>query len=172
MNGMTPASALKSERVLCKPDIDGSIFRWVCEGLKDNPEEYGSNITLGIFLHNRIIAGVVFNSIRQNRDVWLSIYSENKRWCNRRVLRLIFDFVFDKINAERASLLVSKDNEPSLRLVEKLGFVREGLLRHYRNNGKDCYIYGMLKTECKWRGNNEFIFTRDKGEKTESVSDT
>lgn len=148
---MIQESDTKSERVLCKPDLDGSILNWVCQGLGDNPLEYGTNITLGIYLENKLIAGVIFNDIRPNRDVWLSIYSENKKWCNRRVLRLIFDFVFDKINAERASLFVSKDNEPSLNLVEKLGFVREGLLRHYRNNGKDCYIYGMLKSECKWR---------------------
>lgn len=148
---MIQESDTKSERVLCKPDLDGSILNWVCQGLGDNPLEYGVNITLGIYLADRLIAGVVFNDIRPNRDVWLSIYSENKKWCNRRVLRLIFDFVFDKIKAERASLFVSKDNEPSLNLVEKLGFVREGLLRHYRNNGKDCYIYGMLKSECKWR---------------------
>ena len=69
---------------------------------------------------------------------------------------MIFNFVFGTINAERASLFVSKDNEPSINLVEKLGFTREGLLRHYRDNGKDCYVYGMLKSECKWRGNEQF----------------
>lgn len=150
---MTQELDLKPERVLCKPDLDGSIISWVCKGLGDNVLEYGQNVTLGIYLENRLIAGVIFNDIRPNRDVWLSIYSENKRWCNRRTLRLIFNFVFGTINAERASLLVSKDNESSINLVEKLGFAREGLLRHYRDNGKDCYVYGMLKSECKWRSN-------------------
>ena len=152
---MTPVLDMKSARVLCKPDEDGSVIAWVCKGLGDNQLDYGTNVTLGIYLNNSLIAGVIFNDIRPNRDVWLSIYTENKKWCNRRVLRLIFDFVFSKIKAERASALVSKDNEPSKRMLEKLGFVREGLLRHYRENGKDCYIYGMLKSECKWRSNNE-----------------
>lgn len=150
---MTQASDLKQERVLCKPDEDGSVIAWVCKGLGDDPKTYGENVTLGIYLRDRLIAGVIFNDIRPNRDVWLSIYTEDKKWCNRRVLRLIFDFVFYKIGAERASALVSKDNESSINLVEKLGFVREGLLRHYRDNGKDCYVYGMLKSECKWRSN-------------------
>ena len=152
---MTPVLDMKSARVLCKPDEDGSVIAWVCKGLGDSVSSYGDNVTLGIYLNNRLIAGVIFNDIRPNRDVWLSIYTEDKKWCNRRVLRLIFDFVFCKINAERASALVSKDNEPSKIMLEKLGFVREGLLRHYRENGKDCYIYGMLKSECKWRSNNE-----------------
>lgn len=153
MSGTIQALDMKSERVLCKPDTDGSVISWVCNGLGDNPQEYGRNVTLGIYLDKRLISGVIFNDIRPNRDVWLSIYSIDKKWCNRRVLRLIFDFVFNKINAERASAFVSKDNEPSKKMLEKLGFVREGLLRHYRDNGKDCYVYGMLKSECKWRSN-------------------
>lgn len=148
---MTRESDLRSARVLCRPDEDGSVIAWVCKGLGDDPKTYGENVTLGIYLNDRLIAGVIFNDIRPNRDVWLSIYSIDKKWCNRRVLRLIFDLVFNKIGAERAGALVSKDNEPSFRLAEKLGFVREGLLRHYRDNGDDCYVYGMLKSECKWR---------------------
>lgn len=150
---MTQVLDTKQELVLCKPDLDGSVIAWVCKGLGDNVASYGDNVTLGIYLKNRLIAGVIFNDIRPNRDVWMSIYTKDKKWCNRRVLRLIFDFVFSKINAERASAFVSKDNEPSKRMLEKLGFVREGLLRHYRDNGKDCYVYGMLKSECKWRSN-------------------
>ena len=153
MNGMIQVSDTKSERVLCKPDLDGSVIAWVCKGLGDNPLDYGENVTLGIYLNNRLIAGIIFNDIRPNRDVWMSIYTEDKKWCNRRVLRLIFDFVFSKINAERASAFVSKDNEPSKKMLEKLGFVREGLLRHYRDNGKDCYVFGMLKSERKSRSN-------------------
>ena len=153
MSGMTPVLDMKSARVLCKPDLDGSVIAWVCKGVGDNPLDYGANVTLGIYLNNSLIAGVIFNDIRPNRDVWLSIYTKDKRWCNRRVLRLIFDFVFGKIKAERASAFVSKDNEPSKKMLEKLGFVREGLLRHYRDNGKDCYVFGMLKSECKWRSN-------------------
>lgn len=151
LSGTTQELDLKPAQVYCSPDLDGSVIAWVCKGLGDSPFEYGRNVTLGIYLKNKLIAGVIFNDIRPNRDVWLTIYSENKKWCNKRILRLIFDFIFDKIGAERASAFVSKDNEPSINLVEKLGFVREGLLRHYRDNGKDCVVYGMLKSECKWR---------------------
>lgn len=148
---MTQELDTKSERVSFKVDDDKSILKWVCDGLGDDPREYGKNITLGIYLGERLIAGVIFNDIRQNVDVWLTIYSIDKKWCNRRVLRLIFNFIFDKINARRASAFVSKDNEPSKRLLYKLGFKREGLLRQYRDNGKDCYVFGMLKKECRWR---------------------
>lgn len=155
LSGTTQELDLKPAPVYYRAFNGGEVLNWVCKGLDENPAEYGNNIALGLYLEDKLIAGVIFNDIRPNRDVWLTIYSENKKWCNKRILRLIFDFIFDKIGAERASAFVSKDNEPSINLVEKLGFVREGLLRHYRDNGKDCFVYGMLKSECKWRSKNE-----------------
>ena len=144
---------MKSEVELCKivPDLDGSIAKWVCDGLKENTDWIGSNVTIGIFLGGKLIAGIIFNDVRHGRDVWLTIYSTDKRWCNRRTLGAIFGLAFDIMDCKRVSLFVSKDNEPSIKLVEGLGFVREGLLRQYRDNGDDCFVYGMLKTECKWR---------------------
>lgn len=144
---------MKSEAESCRivADLDGSIAKWVCDGLKEDTDWIGSNVTMGVVLGGELIAGIIFNDVRHGRDVWLTIYSTDKRWCNRRVLRAIFDLVFKIMDCKRASLFVSKDNEPSIKLVEGLGFVREGLLRQYRDDGNDCYVYGMLKSDCIWR---------------------
>ena len=144
---------MKSEPALCRiiADLDGSIAKWVCDGLEYDTDWIGANVTMGIVLDGKLIAGIIFNNIRPNIDVWLTIYTINKRWCNRRVLRCIFNLAFNKMGCRRVSLCVSKDNEISKKLVESLGFVYEGLLRQYRDNGDDCYLYGMLKNECKWR---------------------
>ena len=148
---------MKSEPALCKiiADLDGSIAKWVCDGLEYDTDWVGANVTMGIVLDGKLIAGIIFNNIRPNIDVWLTIYATDKRWCNRRVLRCVFNLAFNQMGCRRVSLCVSKDNEVSKRLVEGLGFVYEGLLRQYRDNGDDCYLYGMLKNECKWRNNNE-----------------
>lgn len=142
---------MKSEAVLCKPDLDGSIMKWTCQGLKEDINWVGDNVTIGVYLNNELIAGIIINEIRPNVDAYMTIYSINKRWCTRKVLRYVFNFLFDKVGCRRVSLLVSKDNEASNKLVKGLGFVCEGLLRQYRDDGKDCYFYGMLKSECKWR---------------------
>ena len=148
---------MKSEQALCRiiADLDGSIAKWVCDGLEYDTDWIGANVTMGIVLDGKLIAGIIFNNIRPNIDVWLTIYATDKRWCNRRVLRCVFNLAFNQMGCRRVSLCVSKDNEVSKRLVEGLGFVYEGLLRQYRDNGDDCYLYGMLKNECKWRNNNE-----------------
>ena len=147
---------MKLELESCKifGDTDGSVMRWVCAGLGYDTDWVGGNVTMGISLNGKLIAGIIFNDLRPNVDVWLTIYSTDKRWCNRRVLRTVFNLAFEKMGCRRVSLFVSKDNEASIKLVEGLGFVREGLLRQYRENGSDCYVYGMLKQECKWRKSN------------------
>ena len=150
MSGTIQGCAMKSEAVSCRADLDGSITKWVCDGLGEDTDWVGECETLGIYLGLDLIAGIVFNNTRPNIDTWLTIYSNNKRWCTRRVLKIIFGYVFKQLKCKRCSLLVSKDNEASIKLVEGLGFIREGLLRQYRENGADCYIYGMLKSECKW----------------------
>ena len=144
---------MKSEPALCRiiADLDGSIAKWVCDGLEYDTDWVGANVTMGIVLDGKLIAGIIFNDVRHGRDVWLTIHSIDKRWCNRRVLRAIFDLAFNIMDCKRVSLFVSKDNEPSIKLVERLGFVREGLLRQYRDDGNDCFVYGMLKSDCIWR---------------------
>ncbi len=153
MSGLIQGCGMSWEPGLCRivADTDGSIAKWVCDGLKEDTRWIGGNVTMGIVFDGKLIAGIIFNDIRHGRDVWLTIYSTNKRWCTRRVLRAVFDLAFDVMDCKRISLFVSKDNEPSINLVEGLGFVREGLLRQYRDNGDDCFVYGMLKPDCKWR---------------------
>lgn len=144
---------MKSVPALCRivADEHEQIAKWVCDCLEIGTDWVGRNVTMGVILDGRLIAGIIFNDVRHGRDVWLTIYSTDKRWCNRRVLRAVFDLVFDVMDCKRVSLFVSKDNEPSIKLVEGLGFVREGLLRQYRDDGNDCYVYGMLKSDCIWR---------------------
>ena len=150
MNGTTHKCAMNSEAVYCKPDDTGQVFAWVCAGLGDKPQDYGANLTIGVYLNEKIIAGIVLNDHRKDIDVWLTIYSINKRWCTQSVIKYVFNVVFNVMNCRRCNIFISKSNEKSLSLCERLGFVKEGLLRQYRENGEDCYVLGMLKSECKW----------------------
>lgn len=133
------------------PDHDGSITKWVCDGLGENTDWVGGHVTMAVYLGGRLVAGIIFNDIRPGTDVWLTIYSTDRRWCCRRVLHCVFGLVFDEMKCRRCSAFVSRDNHSSRNLVEKLGFVREGLLRQYADDGQDRFVYGMLEKECRWR---------------------
>jgi RimJ/RimL family protein N-acetyltransferase len=65
-------------------------------------------------------------------------------------LRLALDYAFRVENLERIYTHVLGFNEPSKRLMERVGLVHEAVLRrHMEHHGErhDVHVYGMLKAE-------------------------
>ena len=65
-------------------------------------------------------------------------------------LMVILDYGFSKMNLNRVEAFIDPNNIPSLKLVDKFGFVKEGLLReHYYHDGRmeDSVVFGLLKEE-------------------------
>lgn len=63
-------------------------------------------------------------------------------------LEAVIKFGYHHYQLERIEALIEPANLPSQKLVEKQGFIREGLLRHYEYTcGKfdDLYMYSILK---------------------------
>lgn len=147
---MTQVLDTKLDQVLCKPDRTGEVLKFVTDGLGDNISDYIPSLDLGIYQNEKLIGGIIIHAIRPQRDCWLTIYTTTPYWAKRHVLRYIFSIVFNLINAERCSVLVSDSNHKSFNMCKRLGFIKEGVLRKYRSNGDDCYVMGMLKKECKW----------------------
>ncbi len=140
---------LKGEyRIL--PDCDNHITHWVCQGLHEDEDWLGAHLTFGFALGGEMIGGLIFHQYQPHHSLWWTVYSTDKRWCNRRMLKAMFGLAFKVLDCRRINLLVSASNAASLNFVHKLGFQTEGLLRRFRDNGEDCYILGMLKSECKW----------------------
>jgi len=68
------------------------------------------------------------------------------------VTRLI-EHAFDDLELHRLEADVDPRNEPSLGLLERLGFRREGLLReryHLAGEVQDSVMMGLLRTEWDW----------------------
>lgn len=75
------------------------------------------------------------------------------RGLGTRVVRSFLAMVFDATDLHRVFATIHADNLASIRLVERLGFVREGMLReHYRIDGEyvNEFVYGLLRRE--WGG--------------------
>lgn len=65
-------------------------------------------------------------------------------------LHAVAAYGFTHLNLNRIEALIEPANSPSQKLVEKTGFLREGLLRDYEyTQGKfdDLYMYSMLRRE-------------------------
>lgn len=146
---------MKPAAVYCKADSTNKVLEFVAGGLGDKVADYTPSLPIGIYQGGELIGGVLINDIRPQRDCWLTIYTTTPYWAKRQVMRYVFGVVFDLIQAKRCSVLVSVSNKKSYKMCQQLGFKQEGILRQYRDNGEDCYVMGMLKSECKWIGENK-----------------
>jgi len=72
-------------------------------------------------------------------------------------LRALLDYGFDEMKLNRVEALIADYNVPSLKLAEKFGFQKEGVLRgHYFVDGiaEDSIIFGLLKSDYRRSGQN------------------
>ncbi len=70
--------------------------------------------------------------------------------------RLVVDYAFGVLGLERIEAEALAVNGRSVRVLEKLGFTREGLLRGYRiveGERADFVVYGLLRTD--WAGEDK-----------------
>lgn len=142
---------MNKEAEFCRLVVgDEKLAEKICHQLKIDTRDANIAVCLGFLLKNQLVGGVVYSDLRENRDVWISIFSQNKRWCNRRLLKNIFEVAFDLWKCQRINALIDCDNFLSLKLAVGVGFKIEGVMRHYRDNGKDVFVLGMLKNECKF----------------------
>jgi [ribosomal protein S5]-alanine N-acetyltransferase len=67
---------------------------------------------------------------------------------------LMLEHAFETLKLERIVAEVHSSNERSLRLMSRLGFVREGILRQhetYRGQKQDVILFGLLRNEYQAR---------------------
>jgi RimJ/RimL family protein N-acetyltransferase len=68
--------------------------------------------------------------------------------------RLMVDYAFATLNLHRIQLHVCAENAPAIRIYEKAGFVKEGVLRQamYRRGGYvDFWVMGILREDWEKR---------------------
>ncbi|MGA8543039.1 MAG: GNAT family protein [Thermoplasmata archaeon] len=87
-------------------------------------------------------------------DVWyvLGDRAARGKGFGREAVRLLVDHVFDSTSVERVGATCDVQNVPSYRLVEGLGFRREGTLRSalfHHGNWHDVHVYGVIRSEWK-----------------------
>jgi ribosomal-protein-alanine N-acetyltransferase len=69
------------------------------------------------------------------------------------ILPPLLRFAFADLDLHRVTADADPRNERSIRILERLGFRREGYLReHYLVQGKvqDAVVYGLLRSEAEW----------------------
>jgi RimJ/RimL family protein N-acetyltransferase len=78
--------------------------------------------------------------------------SARKKGLAKEAIGLLVNYLFAGYDAERITAITDSENITSQRLLEKLGFYREGVMRQasFRDGGwRDMAIYGLLRGEWK-----------------------
>jgi len=117
---------------------DGEIFEWhlfmgdnLCGSMRVKDIDHGDRkASIGYFLGSRFSGKGIVSS----------------------ALRAVLEWCFDTLGLNRVELRCATGNAPSIRVAQRLGFVREGLLRQdecLHGAFVDHYAYGLLKTEFR-----------------------
>jgi ribosomal-protein-alanine N-acetyltransferase len=92
-------------------------------------------------------AGLYININHQRAEISYDLSKDYwRQGIMSKVLQKIIDYSFNHINLQRIEALTLHINEPSQKILLKLGFVHEGMLHNYRYfNGRnhDVEIYGL-----------------------------
>ena len=70
-----------------------------------------------------------------------------------RIIAAMCEFSFTKMNTNRIQATVTLENMASFKVLEKNGFIAEGMMRNYgllHGQKKDFYMCGLIKEDSKW----------------------
>lgn len=136
MNLVVPTNPLQNQ-MLCD---------WAARELRQ--EAFDRAQAIGFMDGNVLIAAVVLHD-HAPPNVMLSWVFKSPRFFSRTVIRIVFEWAFSQMGVERVTGLVDKRNKRARKLNERLGMKLEGVLRKASPEGRDLFVYGMLREEAE-----------------------
>jgi len=84
-------------------------------------------------------------------NIECAFYCEDYRWAlNRDGIVEAFSYPFIQLKCNRVTALVERKNKIARKMVQRLGFKEEGMLRKAGPKG-DIFVYGLLPEDLKLR---------------------
>jgi len=105
---------------------------------------------------SRLIGGVGLNRIDEinltgNLGYWIGSEFVGKGFATESC-KLALKFAFEQLSLNRVEIIMAETNNASKRVAEKLGAVKEGLLREkicVNSKYHNAFIYSILSKDCK-----------------------
>ena len=104
---------------------------------------------IGFSRNGLLVCGVVYNEYR-GRDIQMHCASDDATVWSRYNISLVFDYPFNQLGVVHVTAPVPSTAKEALSINSRLGFVTEGVLRDFIDDGVDVVLQGMKKEECKW----------------------
>ena len=124
------------------------IWQWHCIKTNQDPGKNPGVMCAGILKNGEIIGSVIYHRFRWP-DIEIGIETSDPTWCNRRILKEIFNYPFNELECRRVTATTDPSKPEVCQFLKRIGFVEEGRLRDALPHG-DILILGMKHDECKW----------------------
>jgi len=141
---------LTSYPVVSLPMVEAMIERSLSRWSAGEPSKWG----VALQHDDQLVGTCGFNEWSQvHRWAELAFDLAQAHWGKglmRQAVAAVLQWTFQQDQVDRVHAFVRVDNRRSERLLERSGFVREGLLRSYRmcrGQPHDFYIYGLVRSD-------------------------
>ncbi len=113
--------------------------------------DFGNFVGIGILRSDGVLAaGIVLSDWQPAcRRIELSGAVDDPRAISTQIIISLGDYVFGQLAVYRLSAKTSKDNRRALKLLEQLGFIREGTMAGFY--GPDQHAIMLRVLEPEWR---------------------
>jgi RimJ/RimL family protein N-acetyltransferase len=121
------------------------VGTWVAERVKQLAS-WGDFYAMGAELNGELVSGVVYNNVgASNATCHIAVSKPTKTLSQ--LLDHAFVYAFDQLGLKRLTVFVESTNHKSLRIVNHIGFVQEGVMHQAGDDGQDVVILVL------WPGN-------------------
>lgn len=108
----------------------------------------------GFVKDGRLIGGAYYHSHHAGRDITISVVLEPDIAADpvafRTAIRQVLSFPFGDLSLKRVTAEIDLANAESVRLAERVGFVREGVKRFAGAGGGDVGVFGLYRDGCQY----------------------
>jgi RimJ/RimL family protein N-acetyltransferase len=130
-------------------EID-AVIDWLAQRLSEfSGWSHQTAYAAAILDADRIIGAVAYTGMSDN-NIEMHIATDDKQWCSRKILRQVFWYPFHYLGLGRITAISQKQNPKAHRMLDRLGFKREGELENFYAENSSAIVWRMLRQECLW----------------------
>ena len=127
---------------------DRAALQWVAEQTREPNRFTPKATTLCIKAKNGARAVAVYDFWKPAHQTMAIAIAGEPGWVSRGAIKVILAAPFAMLPVNRLHCIIHKKNKASRRLVEGVGFVREGVLKEFWGPGRgDAVTYRLLRSE-------------------------
>jgi len=122
---------------------------WAAKRLR-GVEGFDNPAAIGICRNNKLTAVAVYTGLitwEGGGNCEISFAADNPRWATRQALSVVLGTPFRVFGCSRITALIRKSHKRSRKLVEGIGFKREGAIRKGAPDGSTLIVYGLLRED-------------------------